>query len=105
MSDLCIRLPEDKDNSFHISRLIRHLISVGRDYIIQGQQHVALSDHTKQSSLDYWIRETIANRKDTAQATNNVLEQLCNTDLFSPSENLECPDNNEKCKGIRIVET
>lgn len=104
MCDLWIKLPEDNDSVFHVSRLIRHLITTGCDYIVQGQQHVALNNHTKPSSLDHWIRTNVANNQDTAQATNNVVAQLCNTGLFAPVPNLVCPDSNQQCQGIRLVD-
>jgi len=99
-----IRLPEDDDNLFHLCQLIRHLIANNRDYIIQGQQQVALNNHTKASSLDYWIRDNIAEKKDTAQATNMVIAQICQTGLFQVENTLVYPETNRLCKGIRLFQ-
>jgi hypothetical protein len=103
MPGLWISLSEDDNNAFHVASLLRHLIAVQRDFIVQGQQHVALANHTKQSSLDYWIRNNVAQNNDTAQATNAVLTQLCNTGLFVFDAQLICPDSGNACRGIRIV--
>ncbi len=98
-----ITLPEDGNNQFNLSQMIRHLIGVQRTYIIIGQQHVALAQHTKDLSLDYWIRNTIAQNQDTAQATNDVIDQICSTNLFRRSENLPCPNTGSPCNGIELV--
>ena len=105
MSNLWISLPEDDNNAFHVSSLLRHLITVQRDFIVQGQQHVALASHTKPSSLDYWLRQNVAQEKDTAQATNVLLTQLCNTGLFVFDNQVTCPDSGNACRGIRLVTT
>lgn len=97
-----IILPEDSNSQFNLSRLIRHLIDVHRTYIITGQQHVVFAQHTKDLSLDYWIRSVVAQNVDTAQATNNVTEQICATGLFRQSENLNCPNTGKLCAGIEL---
>jgi hypothetical protein len=99
-----INLPHDNNRTFHISSLIRHLINSQRDYIIQAQQHVVFEDHTKKSSLDYWIRENIAEHRNMAQATNQVIAQICATGLFEEVNGLICPDSGNHCGGIRLVD-
>ena len=102
MNNLLINLPYDNNKTFHVCALLRYLIKVGRTYIIQGQQHVTLKSHTKPNSLDYWIRNNVANNKDTAQATNEVINQLANTGIFETDNHLECPDSKNHCNGIKI---
>lgn len=103
MCGLWISLPEDDNNVFHVASLLHHLISVQRDFIVQGQQHVALANHTKPNSLDHWLRQNVATNTDTAQATNAVLAQLCNTGLFVIDTQLTCPDSGNACRGLRVV--
>ncbi len=98
-----ITLPEDGNNQFNLSQLIRYLIGVQRTYIIIGQQHVVLAQHTKDLSLDYWIRNAVAQNQDTAQATNDVIDQICSTNLFRRSANLHCPNTSNPCNGIELV--
>ena len=98
-----ITLPEDGNNQFNLSQLIRHLIDVQRPPIITGQQHVVLAQHTKNLSLDYWIRQSVAQNRDTAQATNEVIDQICSTGLFRRSANLHCPNTGNLCGGIELV--
>jgi hypothetical protein len=74
----------------------------GRDYIIQGQQAVSLTEHTKPKSLDYWLRQYGKNAN-TKQAENSVLDALVATGLFEMSSSLICPDSSERCKGLRLV--
>ena len=100
---MLITLPQDSDNQFNLSLLIRHLINQGRTYIIQAQQHEALENHSKDLSLDYWIRQNIANNRDTAQATNEVIEQICATGLFKLNLNLNCPNSGRNCAGIELI--
>lgn len=98
-----ITLPEDSNTQFNLSQLIRHLIEVRRTYIVIGQQHVALANHTKDLSLDFWLRSTIANNQDTAQATNELINQIVGTGLFRQTPNLSCPNTGNLCNGIELV--
>lgn len=100
---MMISLPHDNGRSFNLSLLLRYLVLVGRPYIIQGQQRVAFGLHTKESSLDYWIRANIAQNQDTAQATNDVVDQVCATGLFRRSNDIVCPDSGHPCNGIELV--
>lgn len=89
--------------TFDAHDLIDHIRSSGRTYIIQGQQAYALSDHSKPSSLDVWMRYNgDLNKKDTKQADNDVIKQLVGTELFSEGQ-FKCPDNGRMLKGIEIV--
>lgn len=98
-----ITLPEDSNSKFNLSQLLRHLIGVHRTYIVTGQQHVVLAQHTKDLSLDYWIRSVVAQNTDTAQATNDVINQICATGLFRQSGKLNCPNTGNLCNGIELV--
>ena len=82
--------------------LVAHIRGFGRDYIIQGQQTVSLTEHTKPKSLDYWLRQ-FGNNTDTKQAENSVIDALVATGLFEIISNLICPDSSERCKGLRLV--
>lgn len=97
-----INLPHDGNSSFNLALVIRKLITTGKPYIIQGQQQVSFENHTKPNSLDYFIRSEIAKSKDTAQATNDVINQICATGLFKINNALVCPDSGKKCKGIEL---
>lgn len=99
-----ITLPEDNGTQFNLDLLLRHMIAEGITHIIIGQQHVALANHTKDRSLDYWLRTNIAGNQDTAQATNEVIEQICNSGLFVRSNNLMCSNTNQVCSGIELVQ-
>jgi hypothetical protein len=101
--DTFIKLPlGGKGAGFYVSQLIAHIRSTGRDYIIQGQQHVILKKHTKPQSLDVWLRQNFTNREDVAQAVNKVIEDLVLTRLFT-EEKFICPDSDKSCKGIKLV--
>jgi hypothetical protein len=82
--------------------LVAHIRGSGRDYIIQGQQAVSLTEHTKPKSLDYWLRQ-FGNNTNTKQAENSVLDALVATGLFEIISNLICPDSSKRCKGLRLV--
>lgn len=83
--------------------LVAHVREGARGYIIQGQQAVSLANHTKPSSLDYWLRLNGADNQDTKQAENEVLDTLVNTGLFEIDADLSCPDAGTRCKGLRLV--
>jgi len=83
--------------------LIDHINQSGRNYIIQGQKVCTVQDHTKPSSLDYWLRQ-FAISPDMKQADNNIMAALVATGMFTESVNLNCPDSNNPCKGLVIVE-
>jgi len=82
--------------------LVEYIRATGRDYIVQGQQACTLADHTKPSSLDYWLRQFAPN-PDTKQADNTVVSQLVRTGLFKATESLLCPDSGKLCKGVRLA--
>ena len=98
-----IRLPfGGKNAQFNEQDLISHIMTAGRDYIIQGQQNCSLAEHTKPNSLDYWLRVNYATNADTKQAVNEVVEQLVATGLFEEKDNLRCPDSGNGCKGLKL---
>ncbi|MDO9579032.1 MAG: hypothetical protein Q7J06_00445, partial [Bacteroidales bacterium] len=66
---------------FNERDLIKHIRGSKRDYIIQGQQNVSFSKHTKPNSLDYWLRQFGLNQN-TTQAVNSVINDLVATGLF-----------------------
>lgn len=72
--------------------LVRHIKGSFRDYITQGQHNCSLVEHTKPTSLDYWLRNNYARTPDTKQATNDVIDQLVETGLFEVDRKLHCPD-------------
>ena len=100
-----IGLPEGGENAgFDTDDLLSHIRSSGISFIIQGQQHCPLAEHTKPSSLDVWLRENYTNKRDTAQATNEVIANLVRTGLFREGE-FRCPDNGRPgLKGIAITQ-
>lgn len=101
--DTFIQLPHGgKGAGFYVSQLIAHIRSTGRDYIIQGQQHVTRKNHTKPQSLDVWLRQNFTSRIDVAQAVNEVIDRLVLTGLFTEGK-FNCPDSGESCKGIKLV--
>jgi hypothetical protein len=100
---LIITLPEEDGTQFNLATLIRHLITEGRPYLIQGQQNVSLVDHSKNKSLDYWLRENVAQYPDRKQATNELVARICDTGLFRENANLVCPNSGRACGGIELV--
>lgn len=96
-----IALPYGGGGRFHPLDLVAHLRQTGRTYIIQGQQKVPLSAHTKPQSLDYWLRQ-FARNPDTKQADNAVMEALERTGLFHIRTDLWCPDSGRRCKGLEL---
>lgn len=102
--DTFIGLPYgEKGDGFHVSQLIAHIRSTGRDYIIQGQQECILEGHTKPHSLDVWLRKGFTNRKNTKQADNQVIQALVDTGQFEVDEHLLCPDSGRWVKGLRLL--
>ena len=98
-----IRLPFGGSNaSFDTDDLVTHIQGAGRDFIIQGQQSVALRNHTKPQSLDVWLRRGYATNPDTKQATNEVVEDLVDTGVFREGR-FKCPDSGRTSKGIELV--
>ena len=99
-----IRLPHGgKDAGFDAQDLVAHVVSSGRDYIIQGQSNCRLAEHRKPSSLDVWLRQGYTRRKDTKQAVNDVIDDLVATGLFEIEQSLKCPDTDRGCKGLRLT--
>ena len=103
--DTFIKLPHGgKGAGFYVSQLRTHIRSTGRDYIIQGQQHCTLGNHTKPHSLDVWLRGFVNNNyKDTAQAVNQVIQALVDTEQFEEVDKLLCPDSGRRAKGLRLL--
>jgi hypothetical protein len=97
-----ISLPQSRPNSFSTDDLKSYIRKSGRDFIIQGQQQCTLADHTKELSLDYWLRQNYAGNSDTRQALNSVIADLVNTGEFDVGR-FSCPETGFTCKGIRIV--
>ena len=89
-------------SEFDEMELVTHIRNAGRRYIIVGQQIVTLDNHTKPSSLDYWLRQ-FTNYPDTKQADKILLDQLIETRLFEINEHLQCPDTDRMCKGIQLI--
>ena len=95
-----IQLPSG--GQFDENDLVTYIQATGRNSIIQGQQNATLANHTKQESLDYWLRQ-FATNQDTRQAENAVLDALAAAGLFEIINDLECPETGEICKGVRLV--
>ncbi len=98
-----IILPEEDGTSFNLSWLLAYLIHEGRTFIIQGQQNCSLSEHTKDKSLDYWLRKNVARYPDRTQATNELISSICDTGLFYENPSLICPNTGRSCAGIELV--
>jgi len=90
------------DAWFAVRKLIDYIEQSGRDYIIGGEVDCALADHPRPASLDYWLRENFARNKETKQATKELIVQLMATGLFQQSDDLRCPDSNDKCRGLML---
>lgn len=93
------------NNSFSSDDLIVHIKASGRLYIIQGQTACILDKHPKQSSLDYWLRTNYADKPDTMQAVNKVVDDLLATGDFVLGK-YPCPDGpgHRRCKGLKLKE-
>ena len=92
-----------KGEGFMVNDLVTHLQRVHQDHIIQGQVNCVLANHPKPNSLDVWIRTNHTRRKDTKQATNDLLRQIIDTGLFKLGK-YTCPDSGRKCKGIQLIQ-
>jgi hypothetical protein len=102
--DQFIVLPQGgPDSGFRVSDLVAHLRNIRREYIIQGQQNCAFIDHTKPHSLDYWLRDGYTDRKNSKQATNEVVDDLIDTGTFEIAY-LPCPDSGRWCKALMLVD-
>lgn len=105
ITDTFIELPHGGSGAgFLASDLVAQIERSGRDYIIQGQQHCKLENHTKPDSLDVWLRTRFTSRHDTAQGVNQVVDALVATGRFEAVERLTCPDTGRFCKGLRRVD-
>lgn len=93
----------DPGEYFELSKLVKHIKDSYRNYIIQGQQNCSFEDHSKPHSLDFWIRKNHTCRKNTKQATNEVIRAIVQSDIFRESK-FDCPDSGKKCKGIQLLE-
>lgn len=69
-------------------------------YIIIGKQTDGYSQHNKEYSLDYWLRERAINRN-TMQATDNVVNQLVETGLFVMDETTD-PHTGRLCDVLML---
>ena len=84
--DTFIKLPYGEPGSgFHVSELISHVRSTGLDYIIQGQQHCGLDEHTKPQSLGVWLREGFTTGRNTAQARREESDEARHSASREPS--------------------
>lgn len=98
-----IKLPHGASGEgFKIINLVSHVKGSNRDYIIQGQVNCGLADHPKPSSLDVWLRKNYTDRKNTKQATNDIIKQIIETGLFTEGR-FSCPNSGRECKGIQLV--
>ena len=101
--DRRIELPRGGPGAgFRVRELIDYIKHSGRDYIIAGEVDCALADHPNPGSLDYWLREKFARHKDTRQATAGVIAQLIDSGYFQASDDLLCPDQGVKSRGLRL---
>jgi hypothetical protein len=96
-----IRLPYG-NNTFDSNVLTEHIISKGRNYIIQGKINCTRANHNKQNRLDCWLRDNYAENADIRQAVNEVIRNLVKTNKFM-EDRFICPDSGRICKGIRII--
>jgi hypothetical protein len=101
--DRRIELPHGGPGAgFHVRELVDYIEHSGRDYIIAGAVDCALADHPKPSSLDCWLRENFARNKETRQARSEVIAQLTAGGLFEQSDDLVCPDQGVRCRGLKL---
>jgi hypothetical protein len=88
--------------SLPVERLVRQIQDSGREYMIVGGINCVYSEHKKPHSLDYWLRTHFTKRKDVRQTTQEVIDALVATGLFTEQNELVCPDSGRRCKGIRL---
>lgn len=89
--------------NFNENALVELIRQSGRNYIIQGQTACSQAEHPKPNSLDFWLRQ-FGKNPDTKQADNEIMTLLVATGLFQESQNLLCPDSNNQCKGLVLVD-
>ncbi len=84
-----------------LAKLVEFVKNSGGVVII-GDAQLALNNHTKPYSLDYWLRTNGAVNPDTKQATNEWIDTvLLPTGLFERTVALDVNTNRE-CKAIRL---
>lgn len=104
MTDTWIKFPYGGPGAgFPMQALIDHIHASGRSYVIQGQTHCTLAEHPKPQSLDAWLRRTYTGLQDTAQAVNQVIEELASTGSFCAGK-FVCPDSGQVCKGVELLD-
>lgn len=101
-----ITLPYAGNTEFHVNSLINLLTSRQNDRIVIGAQQCALDDHSKQHSLDYWLRSQIVPEqyRNTKQAVNAVIEQICSTERFQRIRVIDTSSpHNRICNHIMLI--
>ena len=101
--DTWINLPYGGPGSgFRVGELVAHIKASGRDYIVEGAQQVAIKDHTKPHSLDYWLRTNATTYRDTKQMVRKVVDVLVATGLFREVQR-PCPNTGRFCKSLELT--
>jgi hypothetical protein len=86
---------------FKVNDLVNHIKKSHGDYIIQGQVNCVLANHPKPNSLDVWMRKHHTSKKNTKQATNEIVQELLSSGEFEQGK-FACPDSGRLCKGLRL---
>ncbi len=96
-----IQLDQDP-NAFQVGDLLQHVRNNRLDEPIIGGQNVRLANFTKDYSLDYWFRTSVAQRCDRRQATVSVVNAICATGFFTRTPIVD-PHTGRRCKAIVLT--
>ena len=98
-----VALPEGGPGAFCNARdLVEHIESSGCNSIVIGAQTDVLANHRKKYSLDYWLRVNCTERKDTMQATGELVDRLVGTELLY-RDNVIDPHTGNRVNGLRLT--
>ena len=69
--------------------------------IVIGAQQDVLAKHRKEYSLDYWLRVNCTERRDTMQATGELVDRLVGTELLYRDKVID-PQTGQLVNGLRL---
>lgn len=97
-----IELPEGGPGaSCNVIDLVEYIKGSGRNSIVIGAQKDVLDRHKKRYSLDYWLRDNCTERKDTMQATHELVDRIVGTKLLYRAKVID-PHTGKSVNGLLL---